>query len=131
MGTNYYLKKPPTCEHCGSGEEELHIGKSSAGWCFSLHVIPHESINELSDWEDLWNNPDNIIVDEYGRETTPYQMMDVITNRGREHTGAHSREFYKQNGALPGPNNLLRHRLGRNCNGHGEGTWDLITGDFS
>ena len=42
MGTNYYLHRPRTneCEHCGRADEAppLHIGKSSSGWCFSLHV---------------------------------------------------------------------------------------------
>ena len=40
MGTNYYLHKKPPCEACGHEPAPLHIGKSSGGWCFSLHVIP-------------------------------------------------------------------------------------------
>ena len=33
--------------------------------------------------------------------------------------------------AIPGPNGLLRHRIGEHCIGHGDGTWDLIRGEFS
>jgi hypothetical protein len=40
MGTNYYLKGTPSCDHCGRGGDErgAHIGKSSGGWVFSLRV---------------------------------------------------------------------------------------------
>lgn len=38
MGTNYYLHSQDPCEHCGRSYPELHIGKSSAGWVFALHV---------------------------------------------------------------------------------------------
>jgi len=44
MGTNYYLVKNerPPCPCCERTyvQERLHIGKSSGGWCFALHVIP-------------------------------------------------------------------------------------------
>ena len=41
MGTNYYFEdSSEVCECCGRGAESLHIGKSSGGWCFSLHVMP-------------------------------------------------------------------------------------------
>lgn len=65
MGTNYYLKPKP-CECCGRTDEGLHIGKSSAGWCFSLHVIPEEGINGLDDWKSRFDEPGVQIVNEYG-----------------------------------------------------------------
>ena len=37
MGTNYYLETD-ACDKCGRGDGPLHIGNSSAGWCFALHV---------------------------------------------------------------------------------------------
>ena len=37
MGTNYYWTENP-CPHCGRGDNQLHIGKKSAGWRFSLRA---------------------------------------------------------------------------------------------
>jgi hypothetical protein len=85
MGTNYYLrtgkKITKTCD-CGFEhelDEELHIGKSSWGWKFALHIIPERGINELEDWEELFKT--GKIFDEYGNEITEEQMMDCILNR--------------------------------------------------
>jgi hypothetical protein len=46
MGTNYYMPVEK-CDHCGHKPKALHIGKSSAGWCFSLNTHPAEGINRL------------------------------------------------------------------------------------
>jgi hypothetical protein len=129
MGTNYYLRRD-TCPHCGRSAEPLHIGKSSAGWCFSLHVDADEGINGLDDWKALWSAPNTKIMDEYGREVSPELMLETITHRTwpkRERSGM----FYLENNAEPGPNNLMRHTIGRHCVGHGDGTYDLIPGEFS
>ncbi len=129
MGTNYYLHRD-ICPHCGRGDERLHIGKSSAGWCFSLHVDADEGINSLDDWKALWSAPHTKIVDEYGREHSCDQMLETILERAwpqRER----SLEYYAANQAEPGPNNLMRHAINRFCVGHGEGTYDLIVGEFS
>jgi hypothetical protein len=129
MGTNYYLHKP-ACLHCGRGDEPLHIGKSSAGWCFALHVIPEE-INDLDDWIKLWKAP-AVIKDEYGRELTCEEMYAVITQRSWKSASECSADFLESNHAQSGPNGLVRARLdGRYCIGHGEGTWDHIVGEFS
>lgn len=130
MGTNYYLQRD-ICPHCGRSDERLHIGKSSAGWCFSLHVDPDEGINCLSDWQALWSTPNAKIVDEYGQEHSPDELLETISNRAwpkRER----STEFYRKNSAEEGPNNLMRHTIDeRHCVGHGDGTYDLIRGEFS
>lgn len=65
MGTNYYLEPKPPCQCCGRPFEQLHIGKSSAGWCFALHVIPERGIKDLDDWVRIWSQPEARIVDEY------------------------------------------------------------------
>lgn len=130
MGTNYYLSKA-LCLHCGRGDKPLHIGKSSAGWCFSLHVDSDEGITSLADWQALWGNPHNLIHDEYGDRVTPAEMLAVITERGRRAQANEDTKFYADNDAEPGPNGLLRHRLGPYCVGHGDGTYDLIPGEFS
>lgn len=138
MGTNYYLYKN-TCECCGRGDEERHIGKSSGGWCFALHVYPREEINNLDDWRELFATRGVSIKDEYGDTISSLAMLDIITNRSwkgdKEKTpyGYVSWEqFHRDNHSLFGPNNLLRSKIdGVHCVGHGEGTWDLIIGDFS
>lgn len=118
MGTNYYLKGRPA----GAEVEGLHIGKSSAGWCFALHVYPDGvvnavdepvfgAINDLSDWIPLFVR--HGVVDEYAREIDVHALIDVITKR--EH-----------------PNGLQRHEVEQyRCLGPGAGTWDRMVGDFS
>lgn len=91
--------------------QEIHIGKSSAGWRFGLCVYPTENpkykgqewneqylekpIESLADWVKLFNTKGNVIVDEYGDEVTVENMVDKITHRrcvdGRENLhGWHS-----------------------------------------
>lgn len=145
MGTNYYLMKSEAgvCEHCGQAKqpaEELHIGKSSAGWCFSLHVMPEDGINDLADWLPLFEKYP--ICNEYGETISAETMREVITCRagGRPHSperftagGFYSSEaeFHARNYSERGPNDLLRHRVGPHCLKHGAGTWDCMTGVFS
>lgn len=134
MGTNYYAIGERVVGHgpvCLVEEETLHIGKSSGGWCFSLHVIPEEGINDLEDWQKLLSSGDWKIEDEYGRAVSYEKLMSVITERSRERRPDikhHSFGFYVP---LPGPNNLLRHPLDYGCIKHGAGTWDCHVGEFS
>jgi hypothetical protein len=111
MGTNYYLEETPPCECCKRPYDSIHIGKSSAGWVFSLHVIPGE-IENLDQWKERWSKEGVRIFDEYGERFTPDEMLHVITNRNH-------------------PRGLLRHEVGRRLYRHGEGTWDYILGEFS
>lgn len=147
MGTNYYLNETmeETCEHCNHTKEPIirHIGKSSGGWCFSLHVYPDENINTLDDWKDYIKQKMQYkfckIKDEYGTEITFDELIDDITNRSWERKSTYPNQFYKteaefymKNSASKGPNGLCRHRINKShCVGHGEGTWDYIIGDFS
>jgi hypothetical protein len=135
MGTNYYLKQK-CCASCGRSDER-HIGKSSAGWCFGLHVYPDDGINTLEDWRKLFSDQSNKIRDEYGSDVEPQEMLNAITNRSwvRNQKPMMYRdwsEFNRLNHATEGPNGLSRHQIdGRHCIGHGEGTWDYLIGDFS
>ena len=106
MGTNYYFAPQPPCECCGRPFEALHIGKSSVGWAFALHVIPEKNINTLDDWRRLWTAPGVVIRDEYSRNISTDEMEKIITNR-------------KQN-CLHGEGSK-----------RGEGTWDYVQGEFS
>lgn len=130
MGTNYYLIEN-ACPHCGRGDERLHIGKSSAGWCFSLHVDASERLNGLADWEERWSQPGTRIVDEYGEVVPVDTMRRTITERSWQSKRPWTDEEYRMNSAEPGPNGLARHAIGRHCLGHGESTYDLIPGEFS
>jgi hypothetical protein len=141
MGTNYYLHQKPDCECCGRPYEPLHIGKSSGGWCFSLHVIPEDGINTLDDWRNLWAAPGVYIRDGYGNRVSVADMELTITvRRSKKEWGdvewhpifyESEQDFHDKNHSERGPNGLLRHRIGTYCNVHGEGTWDYIEGEFS
>ena len=114
MGTNYYLHEKPDCSCCGRPFEPLHIGKSSGGWAFSLHVMPEDCINTLDDWRELWSKKGAFIRNEYGEHIHPEDMEQIITQRQRK-----DRVLY-------------RHDIdGKHCLGHGPGAWDYITGEFS
>ena len=136
MGTNYYWfeKEEKQCKCCGHTPEQksLHIGKSSAGWCFSLHAIPEEGLNSLEDWIEKFNSSEEgYIENEYGDSWSVADMLNTITNRRSNatlepcHPNTHWAGKYEV-----GPNNLMRHPLGMNCIAHGDGTWDMITGEF-
>lgn len=130
MGTNYYVTVDNPCKYCGRGGENLHIGKSSIGWCFSLHVIPERGLNDLPDWEKFWRG--KIITNEYGEKINKKTMLDIITKRGQiDNYRQRDASFHRDNHSEDGPNGLVRSRIGSNCIGHGKGTWDLISGEFS
>jgi hypothetical protein len=131
MGTNYYLHKPlcNVCKHCGHGDEPevLHIGKSSRGWCFSLHVEPEEGIHDLEDWFQVWE--EGTIKSEYGDVVSPVEMLSIITERGCQ--SSKTNFDYNKNHSVLGPADLMRHAIGYGCLKHGKGTWDCISGEFS
>lgn len=133
MGTNFYWHEKPPCESCGQDcGEEKHIGKSSGGWCFSLHAYPEDNINDLADWMPILKKSGSYIKNEYGDPVTVDELLDTITNRSWERSSEYAFD-YAGNYAEPGPNGLVRHRVcnTNRCVKQGEGTWDCITGDFS
>ena len=130
MGTNYYLRGK-ACAHCGRGDEDKYIGKSSGGWHFTLHVEPENGINTLDDWKALFAKPETKIVDEYERELSVEQMIKVITDRSWDRPNDWSKEEYEQNHAEPGLKGLARHKIDGHCIANGKGTWDCVVGDFS
>jgi hypothetical protein len=98
----------------------IHIGKSSGGWCFSLHVYPVFGLHTLTDWKNFaarlvgegWR-----VEDEYGTEHTLADLWRVV-----------EREGWNRDDGRP----FLRHYVdGVHCIGHGDGHYDYSIGDFS
>ena len=142
MGTNFYWKST-ACETCGHSAESVHIGKSSAGWCFGVHVYPEnpELPQSWDAWKDRFALLPGVIEDEYGDVIVPDEMLQRVEQRSwkpfDEHRWGHwyyesEADFHAKNKSERGPNGLLRHQIdGRHCIGHGEGTWDYLIGYFS
>ncbi len=144
MGTNYYFLEKPAMDIFGKAELR-HIGKSSMGWCFGLHVYPKEKISTWHDWlAYMENHPisriiETPIVDEYEEKLTIAQFIPIVTERKAKRrdwekppTGYASwRFFHEDNHSKKGPRGLLRHHEIGHCIGNGDGTWDYLIGDFS
>ena len=83
MGTNYYWHESGErrCPHCDQETPSRHIGKSSMGWCFSLHVYPADGIVTLDDWRAKWASG-GAIFDEYGDRVSVPEMETTIHDRG-------------------------------------------------
>ena len=110
MGTNYYARQN-ACPTCGHSHHEVHIGKSSCGWHFALHVTP--SLKTLENWIDYWSDDSISIFDEYERRIDKNDMIEIITKRSH-------------------PHGLTKHAVdGVHCVGNGNGPYDYISGDFS
>ena len=131
MGTNYYLHGNE-CAHCHRSDEPLHIGKSSAGWCFALDVGYNGDGHpkSLAEWREAWLS--GVIRDEYGQDVTPYEMYSIITHRGwHGRTVLPDSSWYERNYAIEGPDGLARHVVGAYCYENAAGTYDLMRGGFS
>lgn len=136
MGTNYFLHSQQ-CPHCGvERKDKMHLGKSSAGWCFSLHVYP---ALELNDWFDMWEyisfcteEEGYEIKDDCGDTINPALFFTIVWDR---HCNApHDAEWLRKNHAKPGPFGLARHLIdGQHCIGNaGLNTpIDYCVGQFS
>lgn len=84
MGTNYYIKHKDETKNEIFGK--VHLGKSSLGWYFNLHVYPERGISNFTDWNDALLKKDNDleIVDEYGKVYEVDEFLGIVTNRSRE-----------------------------------------------
>lgn len=86
MGTNYYLRNN-ICEKCDL-YDELHIGKSSAGWRFSFRAyldpddVPDgKIIQNIYDWKRVIDQEDCQIFDEYGDFHTKESFYSLVTKK--------------------------------------------------
>ena len=115
MGRNFFLKIETEAE-----TESLHIGKSSYGWAFALHVIPEKGLTSLRAWRNFIMGENKRIENEEGEEIGKRELLRIIT------------ECHKWIPADKKVVGLARARLGvGGCIGHGKGSWDLIEGEFS
>lgn len=135
MGTNYYahVKGNPLLRWIVE-PEKVHIGKSSGGWVFSLHVkqnVGDEFVSTWADWKRVLQKKNVDIYDEYDQLIDKRTFFAVVEKRSWNRPVPDTFD-YERNHAVPGPNGLIRHKVdGRHCIGHGEGTWDYIIGEFS
>jgi hypothetical protein len=128
MGTNYYWYEKEPCACCGREFEPIHIGKSSYGWHFALHV--DDETKSLDDWKKRFDIQGSFIKNEYGEKIEKNEMIDNITNRFMDKP-IKDMNWLKQNKAKKGINGLARCIVdGVHCVGT-EGTYDYITGEFS
>ena len=93
MGTNYYYRYN-ICDTCGR-YEELHIGKTSAGWKFSFQGYDKTNFIEIKSFQD-WKNNFNFgitknknqyfgyILDEYGRKYNSEEFIKIVNARKNE-----------------------------------------------
>jgi hypothetical protein len=102
----------------------------------------------LEEWVSIWNLEDRFIKDEYGEEVSAHEMYSLVVDRkgaarsfdkmdwtasvfGGPPLYIDEADFHKINHSQRGPNGLLRHRVDMiHCVGHGDGTWDLVQGEF-
>ena len=129
MATNYYAVKG---EWPSAGEFEsikltysgrpamIHVGKSTGGWSFALHVYPDMNIHTLNDWKAL---ADRLIADgwhfedEYKAEISPEALWRVVERADYKESDL---QHLRRSKPSPGY-----------CLGQGEGYYDYITGNFS
>ena len=135
MGTNYYVEVERTrkCACCGQLKPStvLHIGKSSSGWCFALHYEPTFMLETWDDWKAFLRK--RAIYDEYDRFVPYEEMVKKVEDRRRAGSNGTDEEWAAwllRNDAIEGPNGLARASHDQVIS-HGEGTWDMIAGEFS
>lgn len=79
MGTNYYVKAPVECDHCGEThicKQGIHIGKSSMGWKFLFAWnggALYKSYGEMEAWL-----ADKQIYDEYNKPITQKDFFNMV-----------------------------------------------------
>ena len=94
-------------------------------------MYPEHGVHELTDLLAFIGK--KRIEDEYGQIISREIFNEIVTERSWFETEDlyRTQAFLRQNHAVPGPKNLLRSKIdGQHCIGHGDGTYDLIVGEF-
>lgn len=149
MSINYYLVKSVQRSQPAATQNQLmrlHIGLDSAGWNFALHAYPDKGISTWADWLDVFEqNSDLQIIDEYGLPVPVSEFIDIVTKR-QPLSSPFSKEFLKRNQCTVSEYGLASayldleaisslatcpaQRVTTGCISHGEGTWEMLIGDF-
>lgn len=124
MGFNYYMNLPDGTRR--------HIGKSSRGWCFAMHVDDAiQDFNALC--RALWHYGE-CVCDEEGDPVHRAVLLEDMLLRGMTSV-SRTQEYLRVNHAVMGPNGLLRSEISvsSRCVGHAAGGLpiDYIEGEFS
>jgi len=97
MGTNYYLQ----CNLSNKGDchDQIHIGKSSAGWGFIFRAWTKETdikklpdklaIRNFEDWKRAIENKDYFIVDQYGNSCNKKTFFSMVAEKS--HLRSHAK----------------------------------------
>jgi hypothetical protein len=115
MGTNYYARYDScdcNCPNCGLKGIEYHIGKSSSGWAFALHVDPDNGIHDLEDVLTKIIKTGAVIYNEYDAEVSLQILLKCILDRDED----------VEHHELDGGDSVYL---------VGSGSYDLIKGEFS
>lgn len=110
MGTNYYVRTPPSCggkceQHCRG--EEIHLGKSSAGWTFTFRAYPAPDgygtpeavtwpVDDYASWHRLLSL--GAIFDEYGSEVSAGDLLVKIEGKRGGRNTLYGSDFIDANG---------------------------------
>lgn len=85
MGRNFYWSDETQEERQEEREKHwLHIGKSSAGWLFSMHVIPSEDIESWNDWQSVLQASGKIFDDSHNVVTFE-ELRQIVEDRSAKH----------------------------------------------
>ena len=83
MGTNYYVKDGQGCDYCGgTGKQDIHIGKSSAGWKFAFEGT---DIKCPKRWFAFLEN--KVIWNEYGDKVGLEEFKDIVHGHRKGKSG--------------------------------------------
>jgi hypothetical protein len=107
MGTNYYARSknaPPKCTECGHQPSgiDMHIGKSSFGWTYSLRVYPDDGITGLGTLIDRITALDLDIFDEYHKRIAIGEWLKVVLVRYTGGVNGATKDFMLKGGTVNG-----------------------------
>lgn len=90
MGTNYYAQLEEVCKCCGRGDEDLHIGKQSAGWQFIFADYPERGLDTAEAWFSFLEG--RSILNEYNKPIAPDEFIQMVKhNQGKRHSSSFNR----------------------------------------
>jgi hypothetical protein len=87
MGTNYYAHLD-VCKTCGSSEEVVHLGKSSAGWRFLFNFHAGRYYKDYPELLNFLDSEVDIIKTEYGEEVEINTFLALVLRKSIHHNHA-------------------------------------------